>query len=100
MAIVMAMEWQGVTSAEYDRVMEILRLDETPPQGGVFHVAGSEGGNWRVVDVWESEQAWNAFFETRLKPALEQANLLDGRPQPTVRVYEVHNVYAPEPAAV
>src|SRR2546425_11106123 len=72
MAIVMHMEWPGATLEDYDRAMESTRLDETPPAGGLVHVAGVDDGTLRIVDVWESEEAWNAFRSDRLMPALEQ----------------------------
>jgi hypothetical protein len=99
MAIVMLMQWPGVTKDEYDLVMDALKLDERAPEGGIFHVAGAEGDNWRVLDVWESEDAWNRFRETRLMPALQETGLLD-KGEPTILVYEVHNVYAPRVEAL
>ena len=37
MAVVMSLEWPGVTLEDYDRVMGALGLDAEPPAGGVFH---------------------------------------------------------------
>jgi hypothetical protein len=99
MAIVMLMEWPRVTLDEYDRVMEALKLDERAPEGAVFHFAGSEGGSLRVVDIWESEDAWNSFRETRLMPALQETGLIE-KGAPNVRTYDVHNVYAPRPEEI
>lgn len=95
MAIVMQMEWAGVTEEDYANVMRELDLDAIPPDGAVFHVAGVEGGSLRVVDVWESDGAWNDFLGNRLMPAIERAGLT-GRGQPNVRTYEAYNVYAPD----
>ena len=88
----MLMAWSGATDDQYDQVMELLGLDQNPPEGALFHVAGTDGGTLRVLDIWESEAAWNQFLESRLQPAIEQAGI-DG--QPDVRLYPVHNVYAP-----
>jgi hypothetical protein len=95
MAIVMALEWPDSTLEEYDRVMEALGLDANPPAGGMLHVCGADGGTLRIFDVWESEDAWNAFRDGRLMPALQQTGLLE-KGAPEVRVYPLHNVYAPE----
>jgi hypothetical protein len=94
MAICMLMDWSGLGQADYDAVMEALGLDAEPPAGALFHVAGADGDTWRVLDIWESEDAWNTFLETRLKAAFGQAGLAD-RGQPNVRIFPVHNVYAP-----
>jgi hypothetical protein len=93
-AIVMQLEWPGATLDDYDAVMEALGLDADPPAGGLVHVCGEEGGTLRIVDVWESEDAWNAFFGSRLGPALEKTGLAE-KGRPDVRVYPLHNVFAP-----
>ncbi len=89
MAVVMSMEWPGVTPEEYDRVVELLDLETSPADGGLFHVAGFEGGALRVVDIWESPEHFEQFRDTRLLRAVQEAGLERG--QPNVRVYEVHN---------
>jgi hypothetical protein len=98
-AIVMQMEWPGVTLDDYDRVMKELGLDADAPAGGLFHVSGEDGGTLRILDIWESEDAWNQFFGSRLTAALQATGLMD-KGQPNVRVYPVHNVYAPGADAV
>ena len=41
-----------------------------PVEGLLVHAMGQANGGFRVVDVWESEEAFNRFGET-LQPALE-----------------------------
>jgi hypothetical protein len=93
MAVVMLMKWPGVSKEDYDRVMEILDLDTTPPEGALFHVCGHDGDTLRILDIWESEPAWNTFLNGRLGAAVGEAGLPG---QPDVKVYPVHNLYAPE----
>jgi len=59
-------------------------LIDPAPQGLVLHVAGPTDEGFRVIDVWESEEAWERFRAERLGPALAA---LDGpsRPEPTFR---------------
>ena len=92
MATVMSMEWPGVTQEQYDRVMSNLGLDKNPPTGGIFHVAGFTGGSLRVLDVWESQQAFERFQNDRLTAAVQKAGITT---QPKVQFYPVHNIYAP-----
>jgi hypothetical protein len=94
MAIVMSLEWPGTTVEDYDRVMEALGLDEQAPSGGVFHVCGADGDTIRTLDIWQSEDDWNAFRDNRLMPALAQTGMLE-KGAPDVRTYPLHNVYAP-----
>ena len=40
------------------------------PDGLIVHVAGPTDEGVRVIDVWESEEAWERFRSERLDPAL------------------------------
>ncbi len=52
----------------YDQVREQAGLDR--PAGGVSHVAGpSPNGGWRVIEVFDSEDAAKRFVQERLAPA-------------------------------
>jgi heme-degrading monooxygenase HmoA len=50
-------------------------LDAPQPQGFIAHLAGPKAnGGWRVVDVWESEAAAKAFYESdQFKPVMAAA---------------------------
>jgi hypothetical protein len=92
MSAVMILEWPGFTREQYDRVMSNLDFDTKPPTGGILHVAGFANGNLRVIDVWDSQQAFERFQQERLKPAVQQAGISG---QPKVELFPLHNVYAP-----
>jgi hypothetical protein len=54
----------------YDQVREQVGLDR--PAGGVLHVAGpSPNGGWRVIEVFDSEDAAKRFVQERLAPAFQ-----------------------------
>ena len=88
MAIGMIMQFTGVHQEQYDAVMEKMGIAANWPQGIVSHVAGATDVGWVVVDVWESRQQFDSFFETRLKPAFQAAG---GLPEPKVTFFQVHN---------
>jgi hypothetical protein len=92
MATAMLMEWAGVTQDQYDQVMRTLNLDKNPPAGGMFHVAGFTSGTLHVLDVWESQQAFEKFQKDRLAAAVQKAGITS---QPKVQFYPVHNIYVP-----
>jgi hypothetical protein len=79
------------TTMNYDRVQEALGAGG-PPAGGLVHTAGfdEEAGVFRIFDVWESEAAWDAFFNDRLLPIVRPMMEQGGRP-PDTRVYQLHN---------
>jgi hypothetical protein len=92
MAELMLMRWDGVTEEQYDAVMERLRLDEDPPDGGMFHLAGPADGGIRVVDVWESQEKFGRFMNDRLAAVTQEVGL---QGEPDVEFVPLHNVWAP-----
>lgn len=59
-------------------------LGRRAPVGLILHVAGPTDEGFRIIGVWESEEAWEAFRARRLAPAIAA---LGGpsRPEPTFR---------------
>jgi len=90
MSTVMLMEWPGLTPDQYNQVMRALDMDKKPPAGGIFHVAGFSAGTLHVLDVWESQQAFEKFQKERLSDALKQAGITS---QPKVQFYPAHNIF-------
>ena len=70
-----ALEGDDRTTSNYDRNQEILSTNDNPPAGGLVHTAGfdEKAGVFRIFDVWESEAAWNTFFNERLLPVVRPA---------------------------
>lgn len=90
MSVLMVMEVPGATTAQYDRVNELMGIhsDADEPDALLQHVAASDGSSLVVVDVWESEEEMGKFFEERLGAALAEAGLQsDSKPL----VLPVHN---------
>ncbi len=80
-------EVPGGTVDQYDRAMVELNLGENPAAGLLSHTSGPMEGGWRVIDVWESEEAFQTFASTRLGPTLQKV----GMPEPKLTRLEVHN---------
>jgi hypothetical protein len=66
----------GVSEAEYRLVERNLGPDRPP--GLVAHVSGPVEGGWRVINVWESEDACQRFVSERLMRAAGIAAQSDG----------------------
>ena len=92
MSTVVLMEWASVKQDQYNQVMRTLDLDKNPPAGGIFHVAGFTAGTLHVLDIWESQQAFERFQKDRLAAAVQKAGIAS---QPRVQFYPAHNVYVP-----
>ena len=91
MPIAMLMEIPGCTQQQYDDVMTELRL-EGMPDGGILHVAAPMEGGWRVLDVWESQEQFDRFFEEKLNAALAKANVSMDNPPKFAPVYNVMSI--------
>jgi hypothetical protein len=93
MAIARMFENPNASQEQYDAVRAQLGVsEENPPEGAVLHVAGpSPRGGWRVVEVWESEEAAAKFDAEKVEPALEAA----GVQRPAPEVWPVHNLINP-----
>jgi hypothetical protein len=84
MAIVLVHEGPTVTQENYDKTVEKLTGGKTkmesfsdwPVDGILVHSAGEGPNGFRVVDVWESQEAVDAFGET-LGPILAEVGITD-----------------------
>jgi hypothetical protein len=91
----MLLEFNGLDEKRYERINEVLGLNQNPPKGLILHAAGPISGGWRVFDIWESKEAFQQFFNQRLQNALKQAGVTEA---PTRQdFFPIHNTYAPQP---
>ena len=74
------------STTRFDHVQKALGA--APPAGGLVHSAGfdEEAGVFRIFDVWESREAWDAFFNDRLMPVVRPLMEQGGRPPGNARV--------------
>jgi hypothetical protein len=69
MAVVTILELPGLTQDGYEQVGAALGLTEAPA-GILHHSCGAIDSGWRVVDIWESQAAWDAFLDGVYLPAV------------------------------
>jgi hypothetical protein len=93
MAVAIIMDIEA-TAEEYDAVNEKIQPEANPPEGLIIHVGGVMGSSIRVIDVWESEQAFNDFRESRLGPAVGEV-MGEAAGPPNIQVLELHDVVKP-----
>ncbi len=94
MAIVAVFQSPSFTAAKYEETVKLLtggrsRMENArdwPVEGLLAHVAGQGPEGFRVVDVWQSEQAFQSFGE-KLMPILATVGV-EGQPE----VYQAHTV--------
>lgn len=81
MAVVLVHQGPGVTRSNYEQVIRSMtgkeRADspsDWPVEGLLVHAAGDAPNGFRVVDVWESEEAAQRLGE-QLAPHLQEAGI-------------------------
>lgn len=65
MALAMLAEIPDLTREEYESVVRKVNK-EGSPAGALFHAGGPIEGGYRVVEVWESREAADAFYGSDL----------------------------------
>jgi len=75
MAIGVIIAADGVSEAQYDQARLQVAPSNRRPPGMLSHHAGPTEGGWCVVEIWESQEAAQRFFEEKLGRALQQANI-------------------------
>ncbi|MBO0655130.1 hypothetical protein J1792_20810 [Streptomyces triculaminicus] len=93
MAVMVHSRGAGWNPELYQATIDKAIPDRTnPPAGLLAHVATPAGeGEWQVVDVWESEEAFRAFLEKIVIPAAMEL----GAPPFDSTVFEVYNYLIP-----
>lgn len=79
MAVALLLEFPGATQEQFGQVAE--KVSSKSPPGLLFHVEGPMEGGWRVVDVWESQEAVDTFFQETLGHVLQEVGLAIPQPQ-------------------
>jgi hypothetical protein len=88
MAITVIVTPPSMDARQYDEVIKRLEnAGASAPAGRLYHVCFGTGTSLRVVDVWESQDAFNTFGQTLL-PILQQVGVDPGQ----LEVAEVHNI--------
>lgn len=82
MAIAFMLDFPTMTPEQADTLVQSLDLGGKPAAGQIFHVDGPWQGGVRIVDVWESQEAYETFIRERLGPAFAKIGLDAPPPQP------------------
>jgi hypothetical protein len=76
MALCMIVENPHQSREQAEQVMAHVRSSgPVPPEGARLVLAGPADPGWRVISVWDSEEARDRFFAERLAPAYRDAGL-------------------------
>jgi hypothetical protein len=85
MAAAFIMDFEDGTSDQYDGVVEDMQLGGKVVPGALYHGAGATETGWRVLDIWDDEDAFNAFAAEKIGP-ITQAH---GLAEPSIKRVEL-----------
>ena len=88
MAVVQIHELPGMTREQYEQAVRELNLSGPPP-GSHLHASGPMEGGWRIVEVWESEEAAGAYYSSE---QFQQMTRTTGIAPPNIASYPVETV--------
>jgi hypothetical protein len=93
MAVGVQLDFRGATLEQYDLTAESLGLLPGGPAAPdqLFHWVTKTDNGIRCLDVWESREAFEEFWETRVRPVLPEIGVVD---PPEIQYFEVHNYFA------
>ena len=79
---VMITEVVRTTAADSTRAIELFGLETDPPEGLRLLIELPDGdGRTITVIVWDPEDAWQGFFESRVAPQMEHVQSFEGSPE-------------------
>jgi hypothetical protein len=90
MAVLMTTEFEA-SADQYDKVQAALDIANNPPDGWIAHTAQDLGAKIKVIDIWESPEAFGAFAESKLGPTIAETLGDDAPPPPQPEFTELHN---------
>ncbi len=84
----------GVSQVQYEQVSQ--ELGDPKKWGILVHIAGPVEGGWRVIEVWESEEALQRFFGNEtVQRAFQKAGIPPIHPviSPVFRMVDVESTW-------
>jgi hypothetical protein len=91
-AIMMQMQWDGVTPEQYEELRKLVNWEGDQPPGAIAHVSAFTDKGIRVTDIWDSADDFDAFLQGRLMPGVGNVGVAG---EPHVEILPAHAVFIP-----
>jgi hypothetical protein len=90
MPVAVELNFRGATLDQYDQIVRNMGYSPGGPgaPGGLFHWVTKTDDGIRVVDVWESKEAFERFAQEQIGPG---ARAVGFEGEPETRFSDVHN---------
>jgi hypothetical protein len=90
MVVAVQLDFRDATLEQYDQITEMIGLLPGGPASPqeFFHWITKTDDGFRVVDVWESREAFENFALEKLHPIYDEVSIPN---PPEIQFFEVHN---------
>jgi hypothetical protein len=95
MAIGLRLKFAGGTQEQYEAVHGHMNVQNDPPEGLIFHMAGPIEDGFGVIDSWDSRERFDTFVQNRLGPAIAELGDRAMPGPPDIKQFEVVNYTKP-----
>jgi hypothetical protein len=88
--VAVVLDFEGSTLDQYDEVVGKMGFQPggAGAPGGLFHWVTETPNGFRVTDVWETREQFEAFADEKIGPLTQEAGITS---PPTTTFYEIHN---------
>jgi hypothetical protein len=90
--VVMTMDVVGLTHREFRAILDGMGVESCPEVGIYFHISHPTESGFRIIEVWDSEDGFAEFAESRLKPAVAALGI---QRETTIMFQRLHNYFGP-----
>ena len=90
MPVAVVLEFEDATMDQYDQVVQKMGFQPggAGAPGGLFHWVTPTSNGFRVTDVWETREQFEAFADEKIGPLTQEVGMTS---PPTIEFFEVHN---------
>ena len=90
MAVAVQLDFKDATLSQYDQVIAKMGFRPTGAGAphGLFHWVTKTDDGIRVVDVWDSKEAFEKFAQDEIGPFTQEVGIPS---PPNVQFFELHN---------
>ena len=70
MSIVTTIDVKDMTPAEYRAVLDRMGVETRPEPGIYLHITVDTDFGYRVIEIWDKQESFEAFAERRMFPSV------------------------------
>src|SRR5215467_6291384 len=92
MMYVTTIEVLGLTPQEYRALLDKMGVETAPAANIYLHITAPIDGGFRVIEIWDNDEAFSDFLQKRLTPANQSLGI---NREAKITVKPLHNFFGP-----